>query len=431
MTHHKQFRISIGSYKWLAARGATLAFIIAFTFICLGMTTRAQAQTYHVIYNFTGGQDGAYPFTGLTIDSDGNIYGTAFTGGAGGFGTVFSLDNDGGGWVLSPLHSFAGGSDGEGPAARLVLGPNGLLYGTTSAGGGGHCSDPNGNDGCGTVYTLQPPPRAPASVFVSWTSNVLYRFSGDDGAYPQGDLIFDQAGNIYGTTVNGGSGGWGTIYGLTRSNGGWTENVIYQVRNDGDGQYPWGGVALDSAGNLYGTFSQGGPSGYGAVYKLAQSGSGWTESTIHDFTYHGNDGASPQGGLISDQAGHLYGTTVHDDTGGGTVFELTPSGGSWTYDYLYGFTGGIDLGPYDKLVMDAAGNLYGTTFADGRYGYGSVFKLTRSGGGWNYTSLHDFTGGSDGSNPVCSLVFDASGNIYGTASGGGTDQDGVVFQITP
>ena len=415
----------------LAASYATLGLIIVFALTWLGVTMPAQAQTYQVIYNFTGGHDGAYPYTGLTIDAYGNIYGTAFSGGAGGYGTVFSLDNQGSSWILSPLYSFAGGSDGEGPLARLVVGPDGLLYGTTSAGGAGPCSDSNGNQGCGTIYTLRPPAKAPASVIVNWTSNALYRFSGTDGAYPQGDLTFDQAGNIYGTTINGGSAGWGTVYSLTRSNGGWTQSVLYNVRNDGDGQYAWGGVAFDATGNLYGVFAQNGPDGFGAVYKLARSGSGWVESTVHGFTFHGNDGASPQGGLISDAAGNLYGTTVHDATGGGTVFELTQSGGNWTYNFLYGLTGGIDLGPYDKLAMDASGNLYGTTFADGQYGYGSVFKLTRSGGGWTYTSLHDFTGGSDGSHPMCRLAFDASGNIYGTASDGGTHQDGVIFQITP
>ena len=431
MTNHKQCRGLMCTNNRLAARRASLGFMMVLALIWLNMTTAALAQTYHVIYDFTGGQDGANPFTGLTIDAGGNIYGTAFSGGAAGFGTVFSLDNSGSGWTLVPLYSFAGGSDGEGPVARLTLGPDGALYGSTSAGGAGSCNNYNGYFGCGTVYEMRPPPRAPASVMVSWGSNVLYRFSGSDGAYPQGDLTFDQAGDIYGTTINGGSAGWGVVYSLTRSNGGWTQSVLYQARGDGDGQYPWGGVAFDPSGSLYGVFSQNGPSGYGAVYKLARSGSGWTESTVHGFTYHGNDGASPQGGLIFDGAGNFYGTTVHDATGGGTVFEFTPSGGNWTYDFLYGFTGGIDLGPYDKLVMDAAGNLYGTTFADGQYGYGSVFKLTRSGGGWVYTSLHDFTGGSDGSNPMCALVFDSYGNLYGTASGGGDRQDGVIFQIAP
>lgn len=414
-----------------AKRCATLGLLIGFALIWSGMTKSAQAQTYHIIHNFTGGQDGSSPFTGLTIDAGGNLYGTTFSGGTNRSGTVFSLDSSGSGWILNPLYSFAGGSDGAGPVARLVVGPDGALYGSTSAGGGGNCVNYSGYSGCGTVYELRPPLRSPASAIVYWASNVLYRFSGNDGGYPQGDLTFDRSGNIYGTTINGGSAGWGVVYSLTRTNGGWTQDLLYQVQNDGDGQYAWGGVVFDPAGNLYGVFSQNGPGGYGAVYKLTPSGHSWTESTVHGFTYHGNDGATPQGGLISDSAGNLYGTTVHDSTGGGTVFELTPSGGNWSFDFLYGLTGGIDLGPYDKLVMDRAGNLYGTTFADGQYGYGSVFKLTRSGNGWTYTSLHDFRGGSDGSNPMCSLVLDASGNVYGTASGGGANNGGLIFQIAP
>ncbi len=432
MRNHKQFQGLICRITRLAARPATLALILMLVSIGLITAKPAQAQSYRVIHDFAGGQDGASPFTGLTIDAGGKIYGTAFSGGTHGGGTVFSMNSTGaGGWILSPLYSFAGGSDGAGPVTRLAIGPDGALYGATSAGGGANCIDYNGNQGCGTVYQLRPPLRSPASAIAYWSPNVLFRFSGSDGAYPEGDLTFDQAGNIYGIAINGGGPGWGLVYELTRSGGGWTEDVLYQAQNDGDGQYPWGGVTFDSAGNLYGVFSQNGPAGYGAIYKLAPSGGSWSESTVHGFTYHGNDGANPQGGLIRDSAGNLYGTTVHDPTGGGTIFELTPSGGNLSFNVLYGLTGGIDLGPYDKLVMDASGNLYGTTFGDGHYGYGSVFKLTHSGGSWSYTSLHDFTGGSDGANPMCSLVFDASGNLYGTASGGGAHNAGVVFQITP
>ena len=422
----------IGNRVCPLSRSAGSAFFLALTLTAIALLApQARAQAFNVIYNFPGDRDGAYPFTGLTIDSADNIYGTAFSAGAHNSGTVFSLNNDGGGWILQPLYSFSGGENGAGPSARLVIGPDGVLYGTTAAGGGGSCIYSNGYRGCGTVYSLRPPARAPATVIYDWASTVLYRFSGDDGSYPQGELTFDQAGNIYGATINGGSVGWGLIYSLTPANGGWTQNVLYQAHGNGDGAYAWGGVVFDQSGNLYGVFSQNGPEGYGAVYKLAPSGSGWTESTVHAFTFSGNDGASPQGGLILNSAGDLLGTTVHSPTGGGTVFELTPSGGGWSYDFLYGLSGGIDIGPYDKLFMDASGNLYGTTFADGRYGYGSVFKLTRSSGGWTYTSLHDFTGGSDGANPTCRMAMDSTGKLYGTASGGGAHGKGVIFQITP
>jgi len=385
-----------------------------------------------VIHDFTGGQDGAYPAAGLTIDANNNIYGTAFGGGGTArYGTVFSLDNDGRGWTLNSLHTFAGGDDGAGPAARLVFGPDGVLYGSTSAGGGGPCLQSNNYHGCGTIYSIRPPAQAPASVIFDWSSSILYSFSGTDGSYPQGELTFDQAGNIYGTTVNGGSAGWGLIYRLAPSNGAWTQNILYQAQGNGDGEYAWGGVVFDQSGNLYGVFGQNGPYGYGAVYALTPSGSGWTESTIHAFNFILDDGANPQGGLILDNSGNLYGATVHSLLGGGTVFEMVASGGSWSYNFLYGLSGGINLGPYDKLLMDASGSLYGTTFADGRYGYGSVFKLTQSDGGWTYTSLHDFSGKSDGANPMCRLAFDSSGNLYGTASGGGKHNKGVVFEIMP
>ncbi len=396
--------------------------------MAIGLAQLAQGESYRVIHNFTGGQDGANPYTGLTIDAAGALYGTAFNGGGNQFGTIFSLTNSGTGWVLKPLYAFAGGDDGANPVAAVVIGPDGALYGSTSAGGGGPCT--GRSRGCGTVFSLRPPSRAPASIIFDWSSTILFRFSGSDGSFPEGELTFDSAGNIYGTTEGGGSADWGLIYSLTRSNG-WTQDILYQAQGDGDGEFPWGGAVFDSSGNLYGVFLENGPYNYGAVYKLTPSGSGWTESTVHGFTFHGNDGASPQGGLIQDSSGNLIGTTVHSPTGGGTVFEMTPSGDGWSYNFLYGFSGGIDLGPYDRLLMDAAGNLYGTTFGDGQYGYGSVFKLTRSGSGWTYRSLHDFTGGSDGANPMCRLVFDSSGNLYGTASGGGTHGQGVIYQITP
>lgn len=424
-------RVSTGVHN-LRALPHTSLWKVAF-FLILGLGTWSQvsqAQTYHVIYNFTGGHDGAYPSTGLTIDGAGNIYGTAFGGGANHYGTVFSLSNSGSGWTLAPLYAFAAGSDGAGPSARLVIGSDGSLYGSTGAGGGGPCLYSNNYHGCGTVYKLRPSVGNPANGIFSWTSTILFRFSNTNGAYPQGELTFDSAGNLYGTATNGGA-GYGVIYKLVHSGSSWTQDVLYEARANYEGAYPFGGVIFDNAGNLYGVFEQNLPYNYGAVYKLSPSGSGWTETLIHTFTFSGNNGGNPQGGLSFDNSGNLLGSTVHDLNGGGTVFELEPSGGGWSYNLIYGLTGGIGLGPYDKLTMDAAGNLYGTTYADGRYGFGSVFKLTHSHSGWTYTTLHDFTGGSDGSNPACRLVSDSHGNLYGTAIGGGAGHYGVVFQITP
>ena len=201
--------------------------------------------------------------------------------------------------------------------------------------------------------------------------------------------------------------------------------------NNGDGEFPWGGVIFDNTGNLYGVMTNGGPYGNGAVYELAPSGSGWTESTIHGFTFQGNDGMGPQSGLIKDAAGNLYGATVYLPNSGGSAFELSPSGGGWNYNFITAFQGGLNLGPYASLMMDAAGNLYGTTFADGQYGYGTVFKLTRSGGSWIYQSLHDFTGGNDGASPMAPLILDGSGNSTAQPRAAAQYSAGVVFKITP
>ncbi len=263
---------------------------------------------------------------------------------------------------------------------------------------------------------------------------------GSSGKYPSG-IILDQSGNIYGTSSQGGaagcfSGSCGTVFELTRSARGiWTESTIYTFTGGNDGGSP-GGVILDGAGNLYGTDELGGytggnchPYGCGVVYELMRSGSTWLEKTLYTFQGAG-DGANPSGGLIFDPAGNLYGTTTAagGPSGGGTAFELTPSNGNWIFTVLYNFA---DRGEPNGVARDASGNLYGTTGVGGPYGKGSVFKLTPSNGSWTYTSLHDFTGGSDGGFPTCNVVFDASGNLYGTAYAGGADEYGVVWKITP
>ena len=204
---------------------------------------------------------------------------------------------------------------------------------------------------------------------------------------------------------------------------------------DGDGgDSPTSSVIFDPEGNLYGTTPRGGPpggpvGGYGVVYQLTPSGSGWTQNILYLFQ-NGSDGAYAEGGVIRDQAGNLYGTTLEGGAGGGgTVWELSPSGGGWTLTTLYSFTGTI--GSFASLTMDAAGSLYGTTKQDGALGYGNVFRLTNSGGNWTYTSLHDFTGGSDGGQPYGQVTLDTDGNIYGTAATGGASGNGVVFEIAP
>lgn len=335
---------------------------------------------------------------------------------------MFKLKRSASGWIFNTLYRFAGGTDGAQPYGRVAIGPDGAVYGTTESGGVTNCG---GGSGCGTVFRLSPVPTAPKSAVTPWIETVLHRFNYNDGDAPQGALTFGQLGDIYGTTGFGGNKGWGTIYKLVPSGGSWTETVLYSVQNNGDGQNPYGGVVFDPLGHLYGTFSSGGPHGSGAIYQLSPSGQSWTEQTVYGFT-GGSDGGFPLGEVTLDRSGNLYGGTYS----GGTVFKLTPAGGGWTPNTLYTFPGGF--GPQDTLLRDAAGNLYGTIALQGAFGWGSVFKLTPTGGGWTYTSLHDFTGdGPDGVEPIGGLVVDISGNLYGTASGGGTSGSGVIFEITP
>jgi uncharacterized repeat protein (TIGR03803 family) len=267
---------------------------------------------------------------------------------------------------------------------------------------------------------------------------VLYDFKGDPDADTPSDVIFDQAGNLYGTTLYGGIENSGTVFWLAPSGGGYTESVIYSFAGSPDGAQP-AAVIFDAAGNLYGTTVYGGREGYGTVFELSPSGSGWTEKVLYNFQ-DGTDGEYPADGVIFDQSGNLYGATVEGGSGaGGTVYELSPSNGSWTLSTLYSFTSLPNgCGPSGSLVMDAAGNLYGTTYCAGTYEFGSVFKLTPTPKPpWTYTSLHDFTGGSDGGNSTSNVTFDASGNLYGTTVYGGTLGGcggagcGVVWEITP
>jgi len=423
-------------------RGARFAFLL--TLVC-GFSPFSLSQIYSVLHNFSGGADGANPYAGITIDQAGNLESTASGGGLG-YGTVFKLKYSQSGYSFGILYTFTGGSDGAFPYNGVVIGSDGSLYGSTYLHGGNGC----GGNGCGTVFNLRPPATFCRAVLCPWMETVLYDFmGGSDGSEPtQGtNVIFDQMGNIYGTTVSGGAYGHGTVYKLTRSGGGWRESVIHTFGGPGDGAQPMHSVIFDTSGNLYGTTLSGGANNNGAVFQLVQSGSGWTENILVSFSLSGSAGAIPYAGLLIDHSGNLYGATSANASGGrppfgygggGAVFELIPSDGGWTLKVLYNFSdpgGGYHCGPYGNLVMDAAGNLYGTTYSDGAYGYGSVFKLTPASGQWTYTSLHDFCSDgwpcSDGQLPSGDLTMDANGNFYDTASRGGTSTYGVVWKITP
>jgi uncharacterized repeat protein (TIGR03803 family) len=419
-----------------------IVFVLALTLIFAQPT---QAQTFNVLHTFTGGADGDHPTGQLTIDAAGNLYGTT-EGNEGSHcysgicGTVFELSNQGQDWLLTTLHVFRGVNDGSLPIAGVVFGPDGSLYGTTFSGGGG-CGG-GVEDDCGAVYKVTPPASAPGGG--SWTESIVYAFLGNgiDGTNPEAPVAFDRAGKMYGTTCCGGTYDGGIVFQLTPSGDGWTESILHNFANGSgppwDGGVPYSGVLIGESGNLYGTTPFGGHGGSGVIYRLTQSGSGWLETILYTLR-GGVDGGLPWAGLISDAAGNLYGTTCCDGLGrGGTVYMLSPSGGNgtWTFHLLHTFMENDCYSPYDSgLVLDTAGNLYGTTEAGINGGGGCVFKLAPSNGGWTYTVLHNFTG-SDGTYPVPGLVLDANGNLYGTTfEGGGTGCGGsgcgVVFEVTP
>ena len=424
--------------KFLGAAGATLTIVIILTLV---LAPGAWAQSkYKTLHKFTDGKDGLGPSSNLIFDPAGNLYGTTTSGGTStlcesGCGTVFKLTpNANGGWNESVLYSFCSlrkCNDGQAPNAGLIFDQGGNLYGTTFYGGGG-CFY-----GCGVVFELTPHPDG------RWTEKVLHHFTGADGSDSSAGLIFDRAGNLYGTTRYGGGYGPGNVFELApNSDGSWTENVLYSFTGGQDGGGPVAALIFDGAGNLYGTTQIGGTNGQGVIFKLIHNSDGsWSEIVLYQFT-GGKDGSQPNDSLIFDQAGNLYGTTFYSShcafysLGCGVVFELTPnSDGSWTESILRRFNGPGGAHPKAGLIFDQAGNLYGTTESGGKQGScvegcGVVFKLApNSKGGWNETVLHYFVN-NPGADPYGGLVFDGAGNLYG-ATLGYSVCCGSVFEITP
>jgi uncharacterized repeat protein (TIGR03803 family) len=406
--------------------------------LAIAICQSAQAQTFSVIHAFTGGSDGYDPYAGVTIDRGGHLYGTTSEQ-AGEGGTVFEMKPVNGNWSFSTIFNFDI-TDGWIPFGRVVFGPGGSMFGTTWEGGNTqNCFE----FGCGVVYNIRPPRTACNTSNCPWNGTAILSFDGEAGGGNPNlvDPVFDAAGNLYGTATTGGTSGIGVVFKLTRSDGVWTETVIHNFSGP-DGALPYSGVIFDQAGNLYGTTGEGGQFDLGTVYRLSPSGSGWILTTLYSFRGT-RDGERPAATLVFDGAGNLYGATMTGGSGGGgTVFRLSPSGGGWSFSVLYSFTGHVSNesypGVYNALALDAAGNLYGADYADTPNGYGSIFKLALSNGSWTYSSLHDFTGGSDGANPIGGVNFDANGNLYGTTLGGGmqggncyTVGCGVVWKIAP
>jgi uncharacterized repeat protein (TIGR03803 family) len=401
----------------------------------------------------------------LVLDIAGNLYGTTIFGGGDqqycsglepGCGTVFMLARGSNGkWKERVLHRFQSGSssDGSAPNGALIFDASGNLYGTTSTGGGAaqQCSS-GAFGGCGTVFELSPKSGG------GWTENVLYRFQiNAGGAGPYGGLVFDQAGNLYGTAAAAGNCcdpifGWGAgvAFQLTPGSSGWSENVLHSFcaqKNCSDGNAPYSGLLRAPDGALYGTTAYGGGDtfpcdnlGCGTVFKLTGNSNGsWSEQVLNDFI--GRDGIQPFNNLTADKEGNLYGTTPAEGAfGNGTVFKLAPAkDGRWTFSVLYNFhIGYAGSGSFSTgVVFDNAGNLYGTAWgpesgncAGG--GCGLVYKLEpRPRGPWKYSVVYAFQGGQDGGDPTGSLIIDKNGNLYGTAGFGGAGGYGVVFEITP
>jgi len=406
-------RASIYRMCWRAGAMPLFVVLLVLTFLSIP----AAAQTYSVLYNFTGGTDGANPYASVIRDVAGNMYGTTAYGG-GGFdkcdvflcGVVFKVDENG---QETVLHTFTGRADGARPYGGVIRDSVGNLYGTTFGGGDQACY---AGQGCGVVFKISNTGRF----------NVLHTFHGADGRRPYGGVIRDSDGNLYGTTTEGGADIYGVVFKVSNTG----RFTLLHRFHGADGAHPYAGLIRDTAGNLYGTTWEGGGSGCngygcGVVFKLSSTGK---FTVLHRF--HGTDGASPYASLIRDTAGNLFGTTVAGGAyyGYGVVFKLSSTG---KFTVLHRFSGD-GWYPFAGVIRDRDGNLYGTTEEGGSEpcdsGCGTIFKLSKAN---KLTVLHTFRRAEDGAYPYAGLVRDSDGNLYGTASAGGANGGGVVFKLTP
>ena len=414
-----------------ASKGRSLAaFLVVVALVALGAQA-ASAQSETVLHAFTGSPDGAYVQSSALLPLGGSLYGVTEFGGTYDYGTIFKLTDSNGTWDEAVLYNFTGASDGRYPIGALIADRAGNLYGVTDAGG---------LQNSGVVFEL-------TNSGGSWTQTVLHDFgSGFDGANPQGPLVFDAHGNLFGTAVLGGGLNGGAVYEMTLANGGWTETVLHSFGGSGDGFLPYGGLTLDANGNVYGTTQAGGANmcaglGCGIVFELVAA-TGWSENIVHQFG-GGSDGMYPNPQLAKDKNGNLYGSTLFGgglgtcSAGGGydgcgTVYELSPgSNGTWTETILHTFPGGSGgTEPNSPLTFDSKGNLYGET-AQTSPSNGSLFRLIpQAGGGWGFKLFFNFNG-TDGANPQGGLLVSPKGVVYGTTIYGGADGYGVVFAYKP
>jgi uncharacterized repeat protein (TIGR03803 family) len=466
----KEGFVMLHRLRWIFSTRLAIAFL---PFLPAGSLAQDSETVLHA---FRYDSDGGFPYAGPTMDSIGNIYGVTYFGGATDgvcCGTVYELmPVQNGGWRYKVIYRFRGASHGEAPSGGLILDAAGNLYGTAQQGGKLF--------GCGIVYELSPNAKG------EWTKTDLYQFNHPDaphydGCIPSSYLVFDQAGNLYGTTqISGGNEydnqecdftdwGCGTVFKLApQGNGKWKETLIHRFpEGSGDGEEPYGGLVFDHSGNLWGTTLYGTGSSLGTAFELTPDANGkWTESAVFNFTSDGT-GYTVYGGLVVDAANNLYGAAMSGGNGEGLIFELTPGqGGQITENVIHAFAACNDtecpdgIGPFGGLTMDADGNLYGTTTQGGaqgtfcnppgenlEVGCGVVFELAPSGkDNWNYSILYGLPGGNQGAYPTDDRLFVASdGDIFGTTFVGGNVGEnskcpqavldepgcGVVFELTP
>jgi uncharacterized repeat protein (TIGR03803 family) len=402
--------------------------------------TRPAASGEVVLYRFLGRRDGALPGDGLIADDAGALYGTTVYGGTHDDGTVYKLTPAGSGYVESVLYSFKGGKDGANPGGRLIAGPSGTLYGTTTLGGDLACANVLGK-GCGTVFAL----THSGSRYIKRT---LYAFKGypSDGTQPD-TLVANASGALYGSTSFGGDSGkcptegpgCGTVFRLSESGTSYQESVLHSFDGGHDGLNPTDGLVMDNSGALYGTTFFGGRTGNGTVYRLLPAKRGYAERILYSFK-GAPDGYGPNGSLILDPAGTLYGTTLNGGTGCGsggcgTAFALRASGSAYVETVLYNFQGGYDAAfPTGGLLVSKNGALYGSSGDGGSMycdhgGCGTVFELTPSGSTYTDRVLYAFKGGrSDGQIPLGTLLRKRD-RLYGATGYGGVRDNGTAFSV--
>ncbi len=387
--------------------------------ICAVSLAGQSPATEQILHSFTGGLDGVDPASGLTLDKSGNLFGSTFFGGSANAGTIYKLSPNSGGWTETVLYSFKGGTtDGANPEGNVLVGPKGQVVGTTVSGG---------PSGYGVLFALIPS----GATYVEKALHAFPKFTS-----PTSGVIADRFGNLYGES-SGGALGFGAVYEMKRTTTGYKYVLLYSFAAGSDGADPFGGVILDSAGNLYGTTASGGSCVCGNVFELKKGTNGtYTESILYQFT-GSSDGVNPESALAMDSSGNLFGTTLlGGDTscaspyGCGEVFELQNTGGVWTKTTLHAFTDSPDgHGPTAGVTFDSHGNLFGTTGNGGIAGTGALYELSPTTSGWSESVVYSFTNGTDGGFVETPVVFDSNGNLFGTAGSGGTAGDGVAYEF--